>query len=184
MRILAIRGRNCEPAAFVRSRLRERSSRGRPVRDHGAGRRRQSTLLDALCLAPSTAHRGCRSRRRASRRGQRTRWRLAAQRDPRSLLRRDARKAMPRRTSRVAALPGALDRAAARRRPDGRAEQEMTLVDLDRSVLVAGGRKTEVLPRSKRGSASTSASSAVRVLRGRFRRVPARVVRRTRAAAR
>jgi hypothetical protein len=91
---------------------------------------------------------------------------------------------MPRRTSRVAALPGALDRAAARRRPDGRAEQEMTLVDLDRSVLVAGGRKTEVLPRSKRGSASTSASSAVRVLRGRFRRVPARVVRRTRAAAR
>ncbi|HEU4418306.1 MAG TPA: AAA family ATPase, partial [Planctomycetota bacterium] len=151
MRILAIRGRNLASLQrsfevdFVNGPLAVGlfAITG-PV---GAGK---STLLDALCLAlfdrtPRLSGRG------GVLVGEDTEpagdWLRSS--DPRSLLRRDA--AEGHAEADFTGRDGVRYRARwtvrrARRRPDGRIqEQEMTLVDLGRNVLVAGGRKTEVL---------------------------------------
>ncbi|HZN40532.1 MAG TPA: AAA family ATPase [Planctomycetota bacterium] len=151
MRILAIRGRNLASLQrsfevdFVNGPLAVGlfAITG-PV---GAGK---STLLDALCLAlfdrtPRLSGRGgVLVGEDSEPAGD---WLRSS--DPRSLLRRDA--AEGHAEADFTGRDGVRYRARwtvrrARRRPDGRVqEQEMTLVDLDRSVLVAGGRKTEVL---------------------------------------
>ena len=152
MRILAIRGKNL--ASLQRS-FEVDFARGPlagvglfaitgPV---GAGK---STLLDALCLAlfdrtPRLSGRGgVLVGEDSEARGD---WLRSS--DPRSLLRRDA--AEGHAEADFTGRDGVRYRARwsvrrARRRHDGRVqEQEMTLFDLDRGLLVAGGRKTEVL---------------------------------------
>jgi len=151
VRILAIRGRNLASLQrsfevdFVNGPLAVGlfAITG-PV---GAGK---STLLDALCLAlfdrtPRLSGRGgVLVGEDSEPSGD---WLRSS--DPRSLLRRDA--AEGHAEADFTGRDGVRYRARwtvrrARRRPDGRVqEQEMTLTDLDRSVLVAGGRKTEVL---------------------------------------
>ncbi|HEX6810144.1 MAG TPA: AAA family ATPase [Planctomycetota bacterium] len=151
MRILAIRGRNLASLQrsfevdFVNGPLAVGlfAITG-PV---GAGK---STLLDALCLAlfdrtPRLSGRGgVLVGEDSEPEGD---WLRSS--DPRSLLRRDAAEAHAEAD--FTGRDGVRYRARwtvrrARRRPDGRVqEQEMTLLDLDRNVLVAGGRKTEVL---------------------------------------
>ncbi|MEO6597655.1 MAG: AAA family ATPase [Planctomycetota bacterium] len=152
MRILAIRGRNLASLArsfevdLVHSLLGGVGlfAITGPV---GAGK---STLLDALCLAlfdctPRLSGRGgVLVGDDGEARGD---WLRST--DPRSLLRRDA--AEGHAEVDFTGRDGVCYRARwavrrARRRPDGRVQdQEMSLVDLERNVLVAGGRKTEVL---------------------------------------
>ena len=152
MKILAIRGQNLASLA----RTFEIDLVGGPLRDVGlfaitgpvgAGK---STLLDALCLAlfdrtPRLSNRGgvpvgdegC----------DRGDW--LRSNDVRTLLRRDAAEGFAEvdftgRDRRRYRARWSVRRA--RRRPDGRVQdQDMSLVDLDRGVVVAKDRKTEVL---------------------------------------
>lgn len=152
MRILAIRGQNL--ASLARTFAVDLADG--PLRHVGlfaitgpvgAGK---STLLDALCLALFD-----RTPRLSNRGGvpvgdtavERSEW--LRSNDPRTLLRRDAAEGWAEVD--FSGRDGGRYRARwsvrrARRKPDGRVQdQEMSLVDLDREVVVAKGRKTEVL---------------------------------------